>query len=153
MGVSQIVMDGYRSALPTLVVSAIGGLLAGVLLGGMKAQLATVQGLLVMIPAFLAIRGSVYGALGSRLSSALHQGLLDPHLTSDDRLVAAVLAGATVDRRTRSLGWNGKRISLPSGAGVSRSHVSGRRGPLASLRGIRQSSKRCPPEAFEEAQR
>lgn len=78
MSVRRVVADAYRSALPTLVVSAVGGLLAGVVLGGMDAQLSAVEGLLVLVPAFLAIRGSVYGSLGSRLSSALHQGLIDP---------------------------------------------------------------------------
>lgn len=92
MSVRQVVLEGYRSAFPTILVSAAGGLLAGVILGGMEVQLEAVQGLLVMVPAFLAIRGSVYGSLGSRLSSALHQGILEPHITRDERLIAAVLA-------------------------------------------------------------
>jgi len=82
----------YRSALPTLLLSAVGGLLAGTVLGGMDAELQAVPGLLVMVPAFLAIRGSVYGSLGARLSSGLHQGLIDPVFEMDDRLVSAVLA-------------------------------------------------------------
>jgi mgtE-like transporter len=45
-----------------------------------------------MVPAFLAIRGSVYGSLGSRLSSAFHQGLIEPVFEVDDRLVSVVLA-------------------------------------------------------------
>ncbi|WP_435181448.1 magnesium transporter [Halorussus sp. AFM4] len=92
MGVTQIVTEGYRGTFPTILVSAAGGLLAGVILGGMDAQLKAVQGLLVMVPAFLAIRGSVYGSLGSRLSSALHQGILEPRIARDNRLVAAVSA-------------------------------------------------------------
>ncbi|WP_114579304.1 magnesium transporter [Saliphagus sp. LR7] len=92
MSVVSVVKDSYRSALPTVLVSAFGGLLAGAILGGMDAELKAVQGLLVMVPAFLAIRGSVYGSLGSRLSSALHQGLIDPVFEPDDRLVNAVVA-------------------------------------------------------------
>jgi len=98
MSVRSVVADAYRSALPTLVVSAVGGLLAGVVLGGMDAQLSAVEGLLVLVPAFLAIRGSVYGSLGSRLSSALHQGLIDPAeglvdpTDPDPRLVTAAVA-------------------------------------------------------------
>ncbi|GAA0216422.1 magnesium transporter [Halobaculum roseum] len=92
MSVVSVVTNSYRSALPTVLVSAFGGLLAGTILGGMDAELKAVQGLLVMVPAFLAIRGSVYGSLGSRLSSALHQGLLDPVFEPDDRLVNAVVA-------------------------------------------------------------
>jgi mgtE-like transporter len=92
MTVGSVVREGYRGALPTLLVSAVGGLVAGRILGGMDAELQAVDGLLVMVPAFLAIRGSVYGSLGARLSSALHQGLLDPVFTYDERLASAVVA-------------------------------------------------------------
>ncbi|WP_459192987.1 magnesium transporter [Halosimplex sp. J119] len=90
--VTETVREAYRSALPTLLVSALGGLLAGGILGGMESQLEAVPGLLVVVPAFLAIRGSVYGSLGSRLSSALHQGLIEARFEADDRLVSAVAA-------------------------------------------------------------
>ena len=92
MSAWNVTTTAYRSALPTLAVSAAGGLLAGSVLGGMNAELEAVPGLLVMVPAFLAIRGSVYGSLGSRLSSALHQGLIEPAFEVDDRLANAVLA-------------------------------------------------------------
>ena len=92
MSLARVVAEGYRGALPTLLVSAAGGLLAGRILGGMNAELEAVRGLLVMVPAFLAIRGSVYGSLGSRLSTALHQGLLEPAVRYDDRLASAVVA-------------------------------------------------------------
>lgn len=92
MSVTEVFADAYRGALPTLLVSGVGGLLAGSILGSMEAELAAVRGLLVLVPAFLAIRGSVYGSLGSRLSSALHQGLLDPEFAADRRLGSAVLA-------------------------------------------------------------
>jgi len=92
MSARTIAGDAYRGALPTLLVSALGGLLAGSVLGGMDAELRAVPGLLVMVPAFLAIRGSVYGSLGSRLSSALHQGLIEPTFEVDDRLASAVVA-------------------------------------------------------------
>ncbi|MFB6254822.1 MAG: magnesium transporter [Halobacteriaceae archaeon] len=92
MTVKSVIREAYTSAIPVVLISAFGGLLAGTILGGMEAQLRSVQGLLVMIPAFLAIRGSVYGSLGSRLSTALHQGLLEPALSRDPRLVNSVIA-------------------------------------------------------------
>lgn len=99
VGIRNRAVDAYAGALPTLLVSAVGGLVAGSVLGGMDAELEAVQGLLVMVPAFLAIRGSVYGSLGSRLSSALHQGLIEPTVAYDPRLrdaaLAAVLNGVT----------------------------------------------------------
>ncbi len=53
-------------------------------------ELAAVRGLLVMVPAFLAIWESVYGSLGSRLSTELHQGVIAPAFVPDDRLATAV---------------------------------------------------------------
>jgi len=91
-GALAVARELYRGAAPTLLVSGVGGLAAGVVLGGMEAELAAVPGLLVLVPAFLAIRGSVYGSLGSRLSTALHQGLVAPRFERDERVVAAVAA-------------------------------------------------------------
>lgn len=102
MTITSVVMEAYRSALPTVLVSALGGLLAGAILGGMDTELRAVRGLLVVIPAFLAIRGSVYGSLGSRLSSALHQGLIEPVFELDDRLVTSMVA-ALLNGLTASL--------------------------------------------------
>mgnify|MGYP002760711454 CR=1 FL=1 len=98
MSVWNVAVSAYRSVLPTVGVSAVGGLIAGSILAGMEAELAAVPGLLVVVPAFLAIRGSVYGSLGSRLSTALHQGLIQPTLGDDTggRVRAAVAAALLV---------------------------------------------------------
>ena len=93
MSVRAAVVEAYREALPALVASAAGGLVAGVVLGGMRAELREVPGLLVLVPALLATRGNVYGSLGARLSTALHQGLIEPRVRGgDDRLLAAATA-------------------------------------------------------------
>ncbi|ELZ13445.1 MgtE integral membrane region [Halovivax asiaticus JCM 14624] len=82
----------YRQALPILLVSLLGGLFAGLVLEEMVPKVADFPGLLVMIPVFLATRGNVYGALGGRISSGLHQGVIEPRFARDDRLVNAVVA-------------------------------------------------------------
>ena len=93
MTVREVAVNAYREALPILSVSALGGLFAGLVLGGMEAELREIRGLLVLVPALLATRGNVYGSLGARLGSALHQGLIEPYVsTNDDRLRAAVVA-------------------------------------------------------------
>lgn len=93
MTVREVTATAYREALPILAVSAVGGLFAGLVLGGMEAELREVSGLLVLVPALLATRGNVYGSLGARLGSALHQGLIEPYVVStDDRLRVAVTA-------------------------------------------------------------
>ncbi|MFB6128212.1 MAG: magnesium transporter [Halorhabdus sp.] len=93
MTVREVAARAYREGLPALSASLVGGLLAGVVLGGMRAELAAIDGLLVVVPALLATRGNVYGSLGARIATALHQGLLEPRLReADDRLLRAVAA-------------------------------------------------------------
>ncbi|WP_135667552.1 magnesium transporter [Halorhabdus rudnickae] len=93
MTVREVAARAYREGLPALSASLVGGLLAGVVLGGMRAELTAIDGLLVLVPALLATRGNVYGSLGARIATALHQGLLEPRVSeADDRLLRAVAA-------------------------------------------------------------
>lgn len=82
----------YREALPVLLVALLGGLFAGLVLEELIESVERFPGLLVMVPVFLATRGNVYGALGGRISSGLHQGLIAPQFEWNDRLVNAVIA-------------------------------------------------------------
>ncbi|MUW15552.1 hypothetical protein GJ633_13645 [Halorubrum sp. CBA1125] len=84
----------YRQALPVILVSLCAGLFSGTLLGSetMRAGIAEVPGLLLLLPAFLATRGGVYGSLGARLSTGLHQGVIEPRFHADRRLTNAVVA-------------------------------------------------------------
>jgi len=93
MTVREVAVAAYREGLPALAASAVGGLLAGVVLGGMRAEFRAVPGLLALVPALLATRGNVYGSLGARLATGLHQGLVAPELRgADARLYRAVAA-------------------------------------------------------------
>jgi mgtE-like transporter len=93
MTVREVAVAAYREGLPALGASVVGGLLAGLVLGGMRAELRAVPGLLVLVPALLATRGNVYGSLGARLATALHQGLVEPSVrAADERLRRAVAA-------------------------------------------------------------
>jgi mgtE-like transporter len=94
MTVRDVAATAYREALPALVASLFGGLLAGVVLGGMRAELRAVPGLLVLVPALLATRGNVYGSLGARIATALHQGLIEPRVRAGDRRLRAAAAAA-----------------------------------------------------------
>ncbi|MWV66002.1 hypothetical protein GRS48_14410 [Halorubrum sp. JWXQ-INN 858] len=82
----------YREALPVLLIALLGGLFAGLVLEELIESVERFPGLLVMVPVFLATRGNVYGALGGRISSGLHQGLLPPRFERNERLVNAVIA-------------------------------------------------------------
>ena len=94
MSVVAVARDAYEAALPALGASVVGGLLAGVVLGGMQAELRAVPGLLVLVPALLATRGNVYGSLGARLSTGLHQGLVEPRVDLGNRRLRGAMAAA-----------------------------------------------------------
>lgn len=94
MTVREVAATAYREALPALAASLVGGLFAGIVLGGMRPELRAVDGLLVLVPALLATRGNVYGSLGARLSTGLHQGLVEPRVRTGDERVRAAIAAA-----------------------------------------------------------
>lgn len=101
----------YKESLGILAVSLAGGLFAGAVLGGegMTEALAEYPGLLLLLPAFLATRGNVYGALGARISTGLHQGLIQPRFEFDRRLVSAITAslvnGLTISVFVGVMSW------------------------------------------------
>ena len=92
MSVREEFWSIYREALPILFIALGGGLFAGLVLEGLVESIERFPGLLVMVPVFLATRGNVYGALGGRIASGLHQGLIEPTFQWDERLVNAVTA-------------------------------------------------------------
>lgn len=63
-----------RHGFYALLISSGGDLLAGVTLGSIQHTLEELPGLLVLIPAAIGMRGNIFGALGSRLGTAIHTG-------------------------------------------------------------------------------
>lgn len=66
-----------KQSLPLLIVCGIGGIVAGNTLGAMVDVLRDIPGLIVVIPAVIALRGNINTALGSRLGSAYHLGVIN----------------------------------------------------------------------------
>ena len=71
-----------KQSLPLLILCGIGGVVAGNTFSGMKdifqpGSSSFIPGLIVVIPAIIALRGNISTALGSRLGSAYHLGLID----------------------------------------------------------------------------
>ncbi|WP_255170795.1 magnesium transporter [Natrononativus amylolyticus] len=104
----------YREAIPILLLALGGGLFAGLVLEGLLESVERFPGLLVMVPVFLATRGNVYGALGGRISSGLHQGLIEPRFEWNERLVNAVAAsfvnGITISIVIGFLSWGALQL-------------------------------------------
>ena len=57
-----------------LLVSVVATLIAGLVLATAEDRLAELPGFLLLVPAAIAQRGNVFGALGSRLGTAIHTG-------------------------------------------------------------------------------
>lgn len=67
-----------RHGLVTLVATSIIEVAAGVALGAMTGTLHKLPGLLVLLPAANSIRGSIFGAMSSRLGTSIHTGMFEP---------------------------------------------------------------------------
>lgn len=78
-----------------LVVLIVVALIAGVTLGRSARRLEELPGLLLMVPAAIALRGNIFGALGSRLGTAIHAGTfrlsLRPSTTVGENVLASVV--------------------------------------------------------------
>ncbi len=81
-----------KQVIPILTITLLSSMLAGFILAGMKDLLEILPGLLVMIPGLLATRGNIYGVLGSRLSTCLHLGIIEPRFTLNKRFLNIICA-------------------------------------------------------------
>lgn len=69
-----------KSGSTALLIGLGATLIAGIVLGSAEEQLEAVPGLLALIPAAIGMRGSIFGALGSRLSTGILTGQFTPEL-------------------------------------------------------------------------
>ena len=84
---------GVRAGFIALLISSGGDLLAGLTLGSITGTLEKLPGLLVLVPAAIGMRGNIFGALGSRLGTAIHAGTFRLS-TRPDTLVGQNLAAS-----------------------------------------------------------
>ncbi len=90
----------HRDSFVALVVSAVTSLVAGVTLATTTDTLEELPGLLLLVPAALAVKGNVFGALGSRFGTSIHAGTfrLSPRLDSavGENIAAAMLLSLAI---------------------------------------------------------
>ncbi|HIJ97618.1 TPA: magnesium transporter, partial [archaeon] len=65
-----------KQAFSSLFLTILTSVLAGIILASSRDILLATPGLIILVPAILSMRGTIQGALGSRLGSALHLGLI-----------------------------------------------------------------------------
>lgn len=69
-----------------LMISSVGDLLAGATLGSMTETLSELAGLMILIPPAIGMRGNIFGALGSRLGTAMNIGTFELSLRKGSML-------------------------------------------------------------------
>lgn len=87
-------------SLIALTLLALTAVIAGVTLGESTETLQEFPGLLLMVPAAIALRGNIYGALGSRLGTSIHTGTfrlsLRPTSVVGENVLASLILTLTV---------------------------------------------------------
>ncbi|MXW42996.1 MAG: hypothetical protein F4138_06230 [Acidimicrobiia bacterium] len=66
--------QGVRQSLSALGILVVTSVIAGVVLGQSHERLGELPGLLLLVPAAIALPGKIFGTLGSRLGTAIHTG-------------------------------------------------------------------------------
>lgn len=87
MEVQKILKEG----IPAEILSLTGGIFAGLGLASMRNLLQQVPGLIVMIPAFLGMRGDIASSLASRLGTALHSGIVRPEYKYSEEIMHNII--------------------------------------------------------------
>lgn len=79
--------------LVALTLSTLASFLAGLTLGSITGTLDALPGLLVLIPASVGMRGTIFGAIGARLGTGIHAGLFEATLRRSGMLGRNVEVG------------------------------------------------------------
>src|SRR5918992_2211016 len=88
--------ESLRQGFAALFPSSVGELVAAIALAGIAGIMQELVGLAVLIPAAIGMRGAIFGAMGSRLSTAIQTGLFSFNLRrgvlAENVLAAAILS-------------------------------------------------------------
>lgn len=79
--------------LAALALSTVASFVAGLTLGSITGTLDALPGLLVLIPASVGMRGTIFGAIGARLGTGIHAGLFEATLRRSGMLGRNVEVG------------------------------------------------------------
>jgi len=93
-------MGDLGERLAALLLLVVVALLAGLTLGHNTDRLLELPGLLLMVPAAIALRGNIFGALGSRLGTAIHAGTFRLSLNPSSAVGENVLASMVLTLAT-----------------------------------------------------
>jgi mgtE-like transporter len=87
---------GVVQGLGALSLGLVASLVAGLTLGSITDTLERLPGLLVLVPAAIGLRGTIFGAMGSRLGTSIHTGTFTARLRAESVLGQNLLAAAVL---------------------------------------------------------
>ncbi|MBA3728718.1 MAG: magnesium transporter [Actinobacteria bacterium] len=103
-----------RQGFAALVLGTVTAFIAGVTLASIADTLEMLPGLLILIPAVLGMRGTIFGAIGARLGTSTHAGLFEATLARTGVLYQNVYVGVVMTL-TSSL-WLAALAKIAAGA-------------------------------------
>jgi mgtE-like transporter len=81
-----------RQGFVAVCIASLTSLVAGLTLAGMSTRINAVDGLFVLIPVSIGMRGNIFGALAARLGTSIHSGLFEVSRDRDGLLYQNVYA-------------------------------------------------------------
>jgi mgtE-like transporter len=81
-----------RQGFVAVLIASLTSLIAGLTLAGMSHRIDAVDGLFVLIPVSIGMRGNIFGALAARLGTSIHSGLFEVSGAREGALVQNVYA-------------------------------------------------------------
>lgn len=88
--------DAARQSLVALGFNSSTSFAAGAVLGSITHTFEMLPGLLVMVPAAIGLRGNIFGAVGNRISTAIHTGTFRVSAKRESVLIQNVLASMSL---------------------------------------------------------
>ncbi|CAN5702078.1 magnesium transporter [soil metagenome] len=88
--------DAARQSLVALGFNSCTSFAAGAVLGSITGTFEMLPGLLVMVPAAIGLRGNIFGAVGNRISTAIHTGTFRVSARRESVLIQNVLASMSL---------------------------------------------------------
>jgi len=111
--------SSIRAGAGALAIGLVATLIAGTVLGVARERIVELPGLLVLIPAAIGMRGSIFGALAARLGTGIHTGEFGPALERRTflgrQLEASAILTVSTSVEAGVVAWGVSRlIGLPS---------------------------------------
>lgn len=85
-----------RQGFVALLLGTVTAFVAGVTLGSIHGTLEELPGLIILIPAAIGMRGTVFGAIGARLGTSTHAGLFEVSLARAGVLYQNIFVGVVL---------------------------------------------------------